>query len=60
MVARRGGGACIDAMSKPDRNDLKQMTDRDLIAAYVMTDGDPDDPRAEALLAEIERRNLDI
>lgn len=47
-------------MPEPEPIDPKQMSDRDLVAAYVMTEGDPDDPRAEALLAEIERRNLDI
>lgn len=40
--------------------DPASMSDRDLLAHYQATDGDPDDPRAEALLREIERRGLDI
>ncbi|SFP98480.1 hypothetical protein [Sphingomonas rubra] len=32
----------------------------DLLAAYQRTDGEPGNPEADALLAEIERRGLDI
>lgn len=34
--------------------------DRDLLNAYKRTAGEPGDPEAEALIAEIERRGLDI
>lgn len=37
-----------------------QMTDRELLAAYQRTNGEPGEPEADALLAEIERRNLDL
>lgn len=40
--------------------DPSTLSDRDLIAHYEMTDGEPDNPRAAALLKEIERRGLDI
>jgi hypothetical protein len=36
------------------------MNDADLIAAYQRTDGEPGNPEADALLAEIERRQLDL
>lgn len=36
------------------------LIDAALLAAYQRTDGEPSDPDAELLLAEIERRNLDI
>jgi hypothetical protein len=36
------------------------MTDQDLLAAYQRTNGEPGSAEADALLAEIERRNLDI
>ncbi len=36
------------------------MTDRELVVAYQATDGAPGDARVEALLAEIERRELDL
>jgi len=36
-----------------------EATDDDLIKAYRETDGERDSLEAEALLAEIERRNLD-
>ena len=39
---------------------LRAMSDADLFAAYQRTSGEPGDVSADALLAEIERRNLDI
>ncbi len=36
------------------------LTDAELIAAFLATDGEPGDPLADALLAEIERRGLDV
>jgi hypothetical protein len=36
-----------------------QMDDSNLLAAYQRTTGEPGDPDADALLAEIERRGLD-
>jgi len=36
------------------------MTDADLLAAYQRTDGEPRNTEADALLAEIQARDLDI
>lgn len=36
------------------------LSDHDLVAEYEATSGDPADPRAEALLREIEKRGLDL
>jgi hypothetical protein len=36
------------------------MTDEQLLAAYQRTDGVPGNAKADALLSELERRNLDI
>ncbi len=36
------------------------MTDYALVTEYRRTNGEPGNPEANALLAEIERRNLDI
>ena len=36
------------------------MTDAELLRAYQRTTGEPGDPEADALLAEIERRGLDV
>jgi hypothetical protein len=40
--------------------DPKDLSDSDLLAAYQRTTGEPGDADADTLLAEIERRNLDI
>lgn len=40
--------------------DIESLTDRDLLAAYQRTNGEPGDAEADALLAEIQRRELDI
>ena len=39
---------------------LSEMADADLLEAYEQTTGRANDMVANALLAEIERRNLDI
>ena len=39
---------------------LTAMSDADLLAAYQQTSGEQGDVTADALLAEILRRNLDI
>lgn len=41
-------------------DDPQALSDEALLAAYQDTSGEPGDPEADALLAEIERRNLDI
>jgi hypothetical protein len=41
-----------------DMTDPAALTDKDLLAAFQRTDGES--AEAEALLAEIELRNLDI
>lgn len=41
-------------------NDPQTLSDEALLRAYQATTGEPGDPEADALLAEIERRNLDI
>jgi len=40
--------------------DPKDLSDEDLRRAYLATDGEPGEPVADALAAEIERRHLDI
>lgn len=42
-------------MPKPD-----EMTDADLLAAFHASEAEPGDPEYDALVAEIERRELDI
>lgn len=37
-----------------------EMTDSQLLIEYELSDGDDDNPRIRALLAEIERRGLDV
>ncbi len=39
--------------------DPATLSDRDLLAAYQRTTGEPGDPEADALEKEIERRELD-
>ena len=39
--------------------DPSTLSDHDLLAAYEGTDGVPGNPEADALLTEIQRRNLD-
>lgn len=39
---------------------VKVMSDADLCAAYGRTDGEPGNREADALLDEIQRRNLDV
>ena len=38
----------------------RDMTDEELCAAYQRTSGEPGDAEADALLAEIQRRGLDV
>jgi hypothetical protein len=38
---------------------VRALDDRALLAAYQRTDGEPGNPEANALAAEIERRGLD-
>lgn len=40
--------------------DPTSLSDTDLLAAYQRTTGEPGDPEADALAAEIERRGLDV
>ena len=40
--------------------DPQTLSDEDLLAAYEATTAEPGNAEADALLAEIERRNLDI
>jgi hypothetical protein len=51
-------------MSQPDPPELNddpvEVCDRDLLAEYQRTSGEPGDPEVEAILAEIEKRGLDI
>jgi hypothetical protein len=48
-------------IERPDTHDeqVRAMDDRDLRVAYERTDGEPGNPEADALLAEIKRRGLD-
>ncbi len=51
-------------MQQPDPPELNddpvEVSDADLLAEYQLTVGEPGDPDVEAILAEIERRGLDI
>ena len=49
-------------MSHPpiDPETAAAMSDKDLQAAYQRTDGEVGNPEADALAAEIERRELDL
>jgi hypothetical protein len=40
--------------------DPRELSDADLVAQYQRTNGEPGNAEADALLAEIERRNLDL
>ena len=67
MLDMSVGSMGADPMSAVAIVDMQQQigvlvagaTDEDLIKAYRETDGERDSLDAEALLAEIERRNLD-
>ncbi len=39
---------------------IRAFSDADLLAAYERITGEPGNPEADALLAEIERRNLGL
>ena len=41
-------------------DDPATLTDKELLAAYETSSGEEGDPIAAALLAEIERRDLDL
>lgn len=43
-----------------DTEFLRDLTNGELLAAYEWTSGKPSDAEANALLAEIERRGLDL
>jgi hypothetical protein len=43
-----------------DSLDPATLTDDELVEAYERTSGEPGDEVAEALLAEIQRRGLDV
>lgn len=43
-----------------EADDLKTMTDQELLSAYEETSGEVGDPIADALLAEIRKRGLDV
>jgi hypothetical protein len=40
--------------------DPATLTDKQLVAAFQQTDGEPGNPEADALAAELERRELDF
>ena len=46
--------------STPINDAPADLCDRDLLAAYQRTSGEPGNPEVEAMLAEIEKRGLDI
>ena len=47
-------------MSEPIDSYLQRWTNSELLAAYQRTTGEPDDVEANRILAEIERRELDL
>jgi hypothetical protein len=48
-----------DLIANGDSKAFLPREDKDLLAAYQRTTGEPDNPEADALLREIERRHLD-
>ncbi|MES3054885.1 hypothetical protein O6V14_04515 [Sphingomonas faeni] len=55
-----GGFDYTLAQTGADRWSFLPSRDADLVAAYQRTDGEPGNAEAAALVAEIERRGLDI
>jgi hypothetical protein len=49
-----------DAMRQCDRMRAILLPDRDLVAHYEATCGEGGDPWSDALIAEVERRGLDV
>jgi hypothetical protein len=47
-------------VSSPLNDGPETLSDRDLLAEYQRSGGEPGSPEVEAILAEIQRRNLDI
>lgn len=43
-----------------EQADLARLSDAELVAAYLATNGEPGDHEADALSAELERRGLDF
>lgn len=48
------------SMLNPFADQVRAFSDDDLLAAYERTTGEPGNPEAETLLAEIKRRGLDV
>jgi len=44
----------------PFADQVRAFSDEEVVAAYERTNGEPDNKEAEMLLAEIERRGLDV
>lgn len=40
--------------------EISALSDRELLAAYQRTTGEPGDAEVEALVAEIQKRDLDV
>lgn len=55
-----GWDAAVSAPDPAENRAASLMTDEFLLRAYQRTTGEPGDPEADALLAEIERRGLDV
>lgn len=47
-------------MAQADQPDHAQASDNELLAAYQLSAGEPDDPVVEAILAEIQKRGLNL
>ena len=47
-------------MPDDDSLDIKTLTDEQLLDAYEATSGEPGDAEGDRLLAEIQRRGLDV
>ena len=54
------GEARTEAKRLSCEKSARNMDDRTLLAEYRESSGTPGEPEVEALLAEIERRNLDL
>jgi hypothetical protein len=56
----KGFAMAASALTREFRLRPFGLSDADLLAAYQRTDGEPGNPEADALAAEIKRRNLNL
>ncbi|WP_179640903.1 hypothetical protein [Sphingomonas guangdongensis] len=54
------GGSYADRLRTSIESSRRAVSDQQVLAAWQMTTGEAGDPDADLLIAEIERRNLDL